>query len=402
MIDTIYKVLSDPQDTSLQTAQFRFWTKRMFSISETGLVCHEKRPVAPKEQIYGILVMVSTGPAKRLCCEADYLVSAQSHGASAHGGRDKTSLHVRRSYSWVPKELIARFVKCCPLCNARRSSNRSYFTNDNGANYPQLDPNDNPELGHSAADSSAESTSLHHDHPWPKAEPADCSLHHLPLDSSSHYSYQTALASSSSTSLTDSTVATPVDQQQQHYSPMQAPGAVPSFVYANDLQHGFSSYSEQEPCVLSSGSGGIRRHKPPPPPLDLRSASADLLPPEAHLYSAHYPPPPPSYAASHPYHHHQQQAQHVYYHHGLPSPAPSHSSAPPSATYASAEYTYGPGPVTAQLPTTTTCDYHPLTPLSATFEHSPYLGPAVEAIPTALPSQFSRSVETFFHNPCPT
>lgn len=105
MYDTILVILTNPQDTRCATAQFRFWTKKMFRLvttSQAQIVTHENRPVAVREQIYDVLV--------------------QCHSQCSHGGRDKTSNQVRRYYSWIPKELIARFVKACPLCNARRSA----------------------------------------------------------------------------------------------------------------------------------------------------------------------------------------------------------------------------------------------------------------------------------------
>lgn len=105
MYDTILVILTNPHDTRCATAQFRFWTKKMFRLVTTThaqIVTHENRPVAVKEQIYDVLV--------------------QCHQQCSHGGRDKTSNQVRRYYSWIPKELIARFVKACPLCNARRTA----------------------------------------------------------------------------------------------------------------------------------------------------------------------------------------------------------------------------------------------------------------------------------------
>lgn len=105
MYDSILVILTNPHDTRCATAQFRFWTKKMFRLVTTAhaqIVTHENRPVAVKEQIYDVLV--------------------QCHSQCSHGGRDKTSNQVRRYYSWIPKELIARFVKSCPLCNARRTA----------------------------------------------------------------------------------------------------------------------------------------------------------------------------------------------------------------------------------------------------------------------------------------
>lgn len=108
---SISAVLLDPKNTAVGTAQFRFWSKKMFklvNIKGTWLVTHENHPVAVKEQIYDVLV--------------------HAHHTSAHGGRDKTSAQVRVWYSWIPKELIARFVKICPLCTVRRRSRQSTLT----------------------------------------------------------------------------------------------------------------------------------------------------------------------------------------------------------------------------------------------------------------------------------
>ena len=106
MYDDIREVLLHPTETKTGSAQFRFWSKKMFklvSVQSTHIVIHENKPVAVKEQLYDVLV--------------------QCHGQAAHGGRDKTAAQVRKFYSWVPKELIARFVKGCPSCVRNTSPN---------------------------------------------------------------------------------------------------------------------------------------------------------------------------------------------------------------------------------------------------------------------------------------
>ncbi|GAA5889885.1 hypothetical protein JCM6882_004354 [Rhodosporidiobolus microsporus] len=111
MYATILAVLLDPHSTAHSTAQFRFWAKRMFRLVVTptaNLVAHENRPVAVKDQIYAILV--------------------GTHGDVNHGGRDKTSAQVRRFYSWLPKELVSRFVKMCPTCIAKRRQQQPYLS----------------------------------------------------------------------------------------------------------------------------------------------------------------------------------------------------------------------------------------------------------------------------------
>ncbi|ORX60514.1 hypothetical protein DM01DRAFT_1317091 [Hesseltinella vesiculosa] len=103
----IQQVLRDPRNTAISTAQFRFWVKKMFQLQAGNLdvICHDNKPVAIKEHIYDILV--------------------RAHREAHHGGRDKTSALVRRKYSWIPKELVARFVRHCPFCITRRNGGQS-------------------------------------------------------------------------------------------------------------------------------------------------------------------------------------------------------------------------------------------------------------------------------------
>ncbi|PTU20955.1 hypothetical protein P175DRAFT_0458907 [Aspergillus ochraceoroseus IBT 24754] len=108
----IRTVLIDPKDTAIESAQFRFWVKKMFKLQAVGggtskgakMICHEGKPVAIREKLFKILT--------------------KAHQQCQHGGRDKTSAQVRQVYSWVPKELISRFVKICPTCQVRRGGTR--------------------------------------------------------------------------------------------------------------------------------------------------------------------------------------------------------------------------------------------------------------------------------------
>ncbi|KAF8260292.1 hypothetical protein EI94DRAFT_1749030 [Lactarius quietus] len=92
------------------TAQFRFWVRKMFVLaypqtsfnhntttttqSPEPVVLHDKRPVAIKERLYEVL--------------------CYCHAIARHGGRDKTCAMLRLHYSWVPKELTAKFVNGNP------------------------------------------------------------------------------------------------------------------------------------------------------------------------------------------------------------------------------------------------------------------------------------------------
>ncbi|KAH7882714.1 hypothetical protein F5I97DRAFT_1777339, partial [Phlebopus sp. FC_14] len=119
MFDKIWDVLHQPDACNIETPQFRFWVRKMFTLSRPqgrqfgnpeddsselpAVVLHENRPVAVMEQLY------------ELFCYC--------HDQANHGGRDKTCAVIRQHYSWVPKELTAQFVKACPTCIVKRSGN---------------------------------------------------------------------------------------------------------------------------------------------------------------------------------------------------------------------------------------------------------------------------------------
>ncbi|KAH7925022.1 hypothetical protein BV22DRAFT_1012065, partial [Leucogyrophana mollusca] len=122
MFDKIWDVLHLPDDCTIETPQFRFWVRKMFTLTRQGreigqgeddsecdapaVVLHENRPVAVMEQLY------------ELFCYC--------HEQAKHGGRDKTCAVIRQHYSWVPKELTAQFVKACPTCTVKRSGNSDF------------------------------------------------------------------------------------------------------------------------------------------------------------------------------------------------------------------------------------------------------------------------------------
>src|SRR5712672_110294 len=135
LFDKIFAVLQNGNDDrGASTAQFRFWVRKMFVLAypQTSfnpttrtrspnnhsynhghnsagppppepVVLHDKRPVAIREQLYEVL--------------------CYCHAVARHGGRDKTCATLRQHYSWVPKELTAKFVKSCPTCTLKRSGN---------------------------------------------------------------------------------------------------------------------------------------------------------------------------------------------------------------------------------------------------------------------------------------
>ncbi|OCT45644.1 hypothetical protein CLCR_01528 [Cladophialophora carrionii] len=83
----IKHVLIDKKTTSIESAQFRFWVKKMFTLEpkegkipdHLKKICHEGKPVAVREKLFKILT--------------------KAHKQCQHGGRDKTSAQVRRGTS---------------------------------------------------------------------------------------------------------------------------------------------------------------------------------------------------------------------------------------------------------------------------------------------------------------
>lgn len=128
--DTIWDVLQDPENQALSNAQTRWWIRKMFSLSypQTTLarsspsiptsnlsanphaldpiVVHDKKPLAIKEHMYQIL--------------------CSCHAMCGHGGRDRTCAVIREHWAWIPKELVALFVKNCPTCLVKKTGNPDF------------------------------------------------------------------------------------------------------------------------------------------------------------------------------------------------------------------------------------------------------------------------------------
>ncbi|KAF9560316.1 hypothetical protein CPC08DRAFT_610446, partial [Agrocybe pediades] len=124
MFDRIWDVLHQPESHN-ETAQFRFWARKMFTVSKTHRVTlggspgsssgdaaeevpqevllHDNLLVAIQEQLYDLL--------------------CYCHGSTGHGGRDKTCALIRKHYTWVPKDLVSNFIKACPTCIMKKCGN---------------------------------------------------------------------------------------------------------------------------------------------------------------------------------------------------------------------------------------------------------------------------------------
>lgn len=119
--DRIWDVLNQP-DTPKESAQFRFWARRMFNLSQPGasasggiVLLHNNLPVAIQEQLYDLL--------------------CYCHGSVGHGGRDKTCLAVRKHYCWVPKELVTQFIKACPTCILKKAGQPNMVSTQQDTSY---------------------------------------------------------------------------------------------------------------------------------------------------------------------------------------------------------------------------------------------------------------------------
>ena len=104
-----------------ETAQFRFWARRMFKLTILAKVDQDGELGDPTRQVLvhdGLLVAVK---------ERIYTILCYFHEKTGHAGRDKTCASIRRYYTWVPKDLVAHFVKMCPTCKSKRRGRLGSF-----------------------------------------------------------------------------------------------------------------------------------------------------------------------------------------------------------------------------------------------------------------------------------
>ncbi|KAF8630728.1 hypothetical protein AX15_002749 [Amanita polypyramis BW_CC] len=115
LFDRIWDVLTKSLECN-ESAQFRYWVRKMFKLGNVDemdvdpdyipsdspqiVLIHDGLLVAVQEKLYSLL--------------------CHFHGKADHGGRDKTCSSVRQHYAWVPKDLVAQFVKACPTCKCKR------------------------------------------------------------------------------------------------------------------------------------------------------------------------------------------------------------------------------------------------------------------------------------------
>lgn len=118
LFDRIWDVLHQP-DSQGETAQFRFWARKMFTLSKNhrvSLGVDESGEEAPQEVLLhdNLLVAIQEQLYDLLC---------YCHGSTGHGGRDKTCALIRKHYTWVPKDLVSNFIKSCPTCIMKKCGN---------------------------------------------------------------------------------------------------------------------------------------------------------------------------------------------------------------------------------------------------------------------------------------
>ncbi|RAH63856.1 uncharacterized protein BO66DRAFT_386733 [Aspergillus aculeatinus CBS 121060] len=129
----IKTVLLDPKDTAIESAQFRFWVKKMFKLQAVG--------PGVSDVIYKVDLprRETSGHSREALQDSNKSTSTMS---TWRKGQDLSSsstdlfvvtcnvvlafsTHESTSYSRrVPKELISRFVKICPTCQVRRGGSR--------------------------------------------------------------------------------------------------------------------------------------------------------------------------------------------------------------------------------------------------------------------------------------
>ncbi|RDX46073.1 hypothetical protein OH76DRAFT_1407427 [Lentinus brumalis] len=136
MFDKIWLALHCPDDVSIETPQFRWWVRKMFALVDPSqladdvLPALEARPSWKKAQglqdgyFAGLasaeLAVVHNG--KRVAVrEQIYDILCICHQRVKHSGRDKTSAEIRKTFNWIPKDLVSLFVKNCPTCMHKKT-----------------------------------------------------------------------------------------------------------------------------------------------------------------------------------------------------------------------------------------------------------------------------------------
>ncbi|PIL26186.1 hypothetical protein GSI_11941 [Ganoderma sinense ZZ0214-1] len=154
MFDSIWLALHNPRDNTIGSPQFRWWVRKMFVLarpdesgvlvpfiaepdSDEGTFLEYGRRGMEDGRIHNAMVMagarylnaaaplplsVVLHDGKRVAIrEQIYDILCVCHERVGHGGRDKTATEIRKTYTWVPKDLIALFVKHCPTCMSKRT-----------------------------------------------------------------------------------------------------------------------------------------------------------------------------------------------------------------------------------------------------------------------------------------
>ncbi|KAH9886980.1 hypothetical protein C8Q73DRAFT_267204 [Cubamyces lactineus] len=119
--DKIWFVLHNPDVPKVETPQFRWWVRKMFRLEERFTTPSLPRQFGgPTDQDLTSFVVIHGG--KEVAVKEDiYDILCECHQRVDHGGRDRTAAELRERYTWVPKELIAGFVKRCPTCICKRT-----------------------------------------------------------------------------------------------------------------------------------------------------------------------------------------------------------------------------------------------------------------------------------------
>ncbi|TBU55675.1 hypothetical protein BD310DRAFT_933059 [Dichomitus squalens] len=156
MFDDIWLALHKPRDNKIGSPQFRWWVRKMFRLALPddfgGLTPYVIDPdddtagnevmafvqYKPEGEARGNATWETSGTPRALNLnrplpvvlhdgkrvairEQIYDIMCACHERVGHGGRDKTANEIRKTYTWVPKDLIALFVKNCPTCVCKRT-----------------------------------------------------------------------------------------------------------------------------------------------------------------------------------------------------------------------------------------------------------------------------------------
>lgn len=127
----ISSILAYPKDKSIRTSEFRIWVQKKFFLDGRSIrLKNSEQCIAVQDNIYCHL---------RRC-----------HLMSNHANPEDTWKIVKSKYSYIPKDVVTKFVASCPICVDEDNSKQSSPGSSSSVSLPSGSP-DSSSISHGRA-----------------------------------------------------------------------------------------------------------------------------------------------------------------------------------------------------------------------------------------------------------